>query len=349
MSNSNGIISAPVTIDDVKTVLGESSNDLATLCKSNNINMWAKYKPTIYPSDFPSDWYKAEDGNYGLNIAIENGKSNWRDLVAEYSKFNNGYTNLYARPTGGSKAPYRLGDFRGYFHNANPEIKNYLVQDVFIKENDTNQITVLYNPMSGDGKEISYFDFAAYKNKYFGYIITDTNKANLEYIVTAGSTKTFNVPLPGNALQVGNYLAFPMFCSYNYSNIHTLHTMTCYAIPNLVGGKRLSIISQSESVASNFKLIRATQKLDRLTVTLTMNDNANTVNNVAVYCVFKTDPSKGESMVIGEYMRTVGTMNAGEIKTVSFSNLKIEESYRIYVIANYTWVAKGIYPFISNK
>lgn len=348
MSNSNGIISAPVTIDDVKTVLGESSNDLATLCKSSNINMWAKYKPTIYPSDFPSDWYKAGDGNYGLNITVENGKSNWRDLVAEYSKINNGYTNLYARPTGGSTAPYRLGDFRGYFHNANPEVKNYLMQNVFIKENDTNQLMVSYNPISGDGKEISYFDFAAYRNKYFGYIITDTNKANLEYIVTAGSTKTFVVPLPSNALQVGNYLAFPMFCSYNYSSNHTLHAMTCYAIPNLAGGKHLSIISQSESVASNFKQITATKRVNIIIVTLTMKDNANTVKNVAVYCVYKTDPSKGEHMVTGEYMSTVGTMNAGEIKTVSFSNLKSEESYRIYVIANYTWIVKGLYPFISN-
>lgn len=38
MSLKDGIISAPVSIDDVKSVLGESSNDLATLCKSGNVN-----------------------------------------------------------------------------------------------------------------------------------------------------------------------------------------------------------------------------------------------------------------------------------------------------------------------
>ena len=45
MSVSNGKIIAPDRIEDVKTILGETSNDLATLCKSENINIWSKYKP----------------------------------------------------------------------------------------------------------------------------------------------------------------------------------------------------------------------------------------------------------------------------------------------------------------
>ena len=36
-NSETGIISAPVSIDDVKQALGESSNYLATLCKSNNV------------------------------------------------------------------------------------------------------------------------------------------------------------------------------------------------------------------------------------------------------------------------------------------------------------------------
>ena len=227
MSVSNGKIIAPVSIDDVKSVLGESSNDLATLCKSPKINIWAKYKPTVYPSPFPDDWYKAKDGNYGINITVENGKSNWKDLVGEYSKTNNGYGNLYNRPTGGANAPYRLGDFRGYFHDANPEVSDYLTTSVFIRESDTNQLLVNYNPVSVDGSQISYFEFDVFKDKYFGYIITDKSKTNLMYITTASTVSSFTVPLPKNALQVGDYLAFPMFCSYNYSSNHTLHAMTC--------------------------------------------------------------------------------------------------------------------------
>ena len=44
-NSETGIISAPVSIDDVKQALGESSNDLATLCKSVNLNPYSKYKP----------------------------------------------------------------------------------------------------------------------------------------------------------------------------------------------------------------------------------------------------------------------------------------------------------------
>ena len=58
-------------ISEIKTVLGESSGDLGTLCKSSNINIWAKYKPFRYNA-----WYFANaaaheaalaDANYGLN------------------------------------------------------------------------------------------------------------------------------------------------------------------------------------------------------------------------------------------------------------------------------------------
>ena len=51
-NSETGIISAPVSIDDVKRALGESSNDLATLCKSENINIWSKYKPISCKGEF---------------------------------------------------------------------------------------------------------------------------------------------------------------------------------------------------------------------------------------------------------------------------------------------------------
>ena len=348
MSLSNNKITAPVSVDDVAACLGMNrSSTLADLCTSSKINVWAKYKPTVFPSPFLDDWYKAKDGNFGLNITVDNAKSNWKDLVAEYSKVNNGYITLYNKPIGGASSPYRLGDFRGYFHNANPELRDYLGKNVFIRESDNNQILTEYNAISADGDQVSYFDLAAFKDKYFGYIITDKSKSTLQLITTASSVGTFTVPLPKNALQVGDYLAFPMFCSHNYSSDHTLHQMTCYAIPNLAGGKSLSIISQSQSAAANFAQITAEERLGRIIVMLKMKDNATTVKNVAVYCVYQTDPSKGQAMVSGEYYETIGTMNAGETKTATFRNLTSGKSYKIYVIANGTWVTKGLIPSSS--
>lgn len=148
-NSDSGIISAPVSIDDVKRVLGESSNDLATLCKSENINIWSKYKPISCKGDFkeypiredsdeivtssyskytcvvrcgmniPIDTYKNLRYNYGgEDFAIKACNNLHKDNV--YG--NNGYihdntsTSVSGKhfPKGGVNSPYRLSDFRNY-------------------------------------------------------------------------------------------------------------------------------------------------------------------------------------------------------------------------------------------
>lgn len=151
------IISAPVSIDDVKQALGESSNDLATLCKSENINIWSKYKPISCKGDFkeypiredseeivtssyskftcvvrcgmniPMDTYKNLRNNYGGEGFAINGCNNLhKDNVYGVSGIDkdastNSHT-VYASgkhfPKGGTNSPYRLGDFRNYNNKA---------------------------------------------------------------------------------------------------------------------------------------------------------------------------------------------------------------------------------------
>lgn len=148
--NSNtGIISAPVSIDDVKQALGESSNDLATLCKSENINMWSKYKPISCKGDFkeypiredsdekatssyskytcvvrcgmniPMDTYKNLRNNYGGEGFAINGCYNlYSDNVYGLNGSISGNTTTMVSgkhfPKGGANSPYRLSDFRNY-------------------------------------------------------------------------------------------------------------------------------------------------------------------------------------------------------------------------------------------
>lgn len=156
-NSENGIISAPVSIDDVKQALGESSNDLATLCKSENINIWSKYKPISCKGDFkeysiredseeivtssyskltcvvrcgmniPMDTYKNLRNNYGEEGFAINGCSDLHsDNVYGISGIDkDASTNshiVYASgkhfPKGGTNSPYRLGDFRNYNNKA---------------------------------------------------------------------------------------------------------------------------------------------------------------------------------------------------------------------------------------
>lgn len=148
-NSETGIISAPVSIDDVKRALGESSNDLATLCKSENINIWSKYKPINCKGEF-KEYPIREDSDEivtssyskytcvvrcGMNIPMDTYK-NLRNNYGGEGFAINGCYNLYADniygknggisadtttmvsgkhfPKGGANSPYRLSDFRNY-------------------------------------------------------------------------------------------------------------------------------------------------------------------------------------------------------------------------------------------
>lgn len=152
-NSETGIISAPVSIDDVKRALGESSNDLATLCKSENINIWSKYKPISCKGEFkeypiredseeivtssyskytcvvrcgmniPMDTYKNLRNNYGgEGFAIEACKNLYIDNVYGQTGGIHGDTSTMVSgkhfPKGGANSPYRLSDFRNYSSKA---------------------------------------------------------------------------------------------------------------------------------------------------------------------------------------------------------------------------------------
>ena len=156
-NSETGIISAPVSIDDVKRALGESSNDLATLCKSENINIWSRYKPISCKGDFkeypiredsdekatssynnyacvvrcgmniPIDTYKNLRYNYGgEGFAINACEFFYVDNV--YGAYGGIHDNTTTRvsgkhfPKGGANSPYRLSDFRNYNSKAESNI-----------------------------------------------------------------------------------------------------------------------------------------------------------------------------------------------------------------------------------
>lgn len=138
-NSETGIISAPVSIDDVKRALGESSNDLATLCKSENINMWSLYKPCNYndmwqmrPFEINGIPDSADPNKENIILSAQTKASiaygtlginfptldRW-DIAAgsfESASTNPAISYDYTRdkPRGGLLSPYRLGDFVNY-------------------------------------------------------------------------------------------------------------------------------------------------------------------------------------------------------------------------------------------
>lgn len=148
MSVSNGKIIAPVSIEDVKTILGESSNDLATLCKSAKINKWSRYKPVVCASIFDNKDGAGDDGSYGLSVL----PVDYSNIVSEYYKYND-YYKYNKSPTGGTSSPFRLGDFKGYTHTATGTVSCLVTVERIYNEGTINE-TIIYESIS-DGDSIA--------------------------------------------------------------------------------------------------------------------------------------------------------------------------------------------------
>lgn len=115
MGLSNGILSAPVKLSEVKTCLNATNTSLKELCNHSNINMWAKYKPVSHTSAGGITSNERFSNGYGINgVYYDVYSLSGREMMitdAKQGKF--GWT--YERPGNGI---CRLRDFEGYNHNA---------------------------------------------------------------------------------------------------------------------------------------------------------------------------------------------------------------------------------------
>lgn len=115
MSWNGKNIVPPVSMADVKSAIGSSSNNLDALCTDSSINMWSKYKPIYHSGVSPlTNAQFAEDtgGTSGFRIKYGIKRTNSygvTDLVQNGTIQNRPWT--YVKPTGGTSAPYRLSDF----------------------------------------------------------------------------------------------------------------------------------------------------------------------------------------------------------------------------------------------
>lgn len=119
MSNSNGVITAPVSVADVQKVLGVSDKHIGDLCKSAKINKWAKYKPISYKALKPITEAQRKTVNFGMSLPAP----------VEFRQNLNTIKNVcatgwvYDKPTGGINSPCRIDDFNNYYHGAKAPIQ----------------------------------------------------------------------------------------------------------------------------------------------------------------------------------------------------------------------------------
>lgn len=185
---NNGIITPPISIDDVKSVLGEPSNDLATLCKSANINKWSKNKPIKHNCLFKPTEAQKKEANYGIsNIPYYRllGKMA-QDVINGSMKNATNISTLdtriepwhYQQPMGGYASPYRLGDFDGYFANASAPIG--AITETEIESSLSGKVSVVFNKNTDTVSSLTFNDLASdkdFSNQYLGLCLSDGNKS----------------------------------------------------------------------------------------------------------------------------------------------------------------------------
>ena len=178
-----------ITTTLVAQAIGLASNNVGVLCagklpaeniSASRINKWSKYKPVILANPFPDRngaWWRGGDNLCGFTIPSPHGV----------------YT--YNPPTGGTTAPFRISDYRGYNHAAT--IPSFQVNFPVKIDTDTVMIRIPYSVVNVDSSTLSFYDIIkglipADLAMYFKVKISNTSKS-LNVVSSVSAVTDLNV------------------------------------------------------------------------------------------------------------------------------------------------------------
>ena len=346
MPISSGKIVAPVSIDDVRTALGVSSYDLGYLCKNTHgkTNMWAKYKPVIYPSEninlTNSNWWKSSNGNCGIDASGAQAGT-YKDIVSKMtSDGSNGYK--YSPPQGGSNAPFRLLDFEGYMPEAMAPIHSFTVpKQVDNLSGSTFDATVAYNTSSSTGENLSLSDIGGLVwqgvtytlgDMYFGVYMVQKGGTRSQRL-TADSPGRMQVQVPVGGLPVNTYNVYPFLSTVKLGIQDADKAAGYFTLPNTKVAE-IQVVSSTYNIIINASIgMIATA----LTVTVQVKNptsSSKTFTNNWLWVRFAKH-DLFDPQVAGETKLNLGTFTvaAGETYTVisKIFDIEADKSYKVWV------------------
>lgn len=324
MSVINEKITAPVSIDDVKSVLGYDSNDLASLCTYEGINMWAKYKPVDSDNaflDINTGW-KGKRNDCNINYPKS---TNIYDIKGYYSQADNGFSHRTA------SAPYRLGDFRGYNHNARSEYIG--ISTTSPSAEDAVSISAAYNLQSVDSDWISMKDLLDDGDitYHFGVLLYNNNGDKLQYMRTSDT----NI-VKFTKVHEGTYTVYPFMSSVDYtsSDFPQFQAGSYIPIPVL---QPITLVVKAKTDINASKVTLRQDGLGSATV-----ENVDRVSHVVSLQLRFSSSKENSSLQFGEsiLMRNI-KLAGGDSKTVLFKNkMESEETYALWLYVDYVLTTK---------
>lgn len=200
-SPGTNMITAPIGIHDVQRCFGSSRNDVGDLIANVNINKWAKYKPLKFAKIEQLNATNMISVNYGIiDIPTWTRMDYMATFLFSASRQSLSQTYwpecdrtrtptpaladeywAYQRPTGGASSPYRLTDFKDYYHLAEAPVGNMesstinispegVLQIMFPKGPVDNQYALLLEDLTYPGTMNQTI-----ANMYFGVLMRKTS------------------------------------------------------------------------------------------------------------------------------------------------------------------------------
>lgn len=339
MANNNGLITAPVTMQDVRTVLGNSSTDLGTLCKASQINIWAKYKPVVLAlvdtvSQFDktnnkwyswATWWKGQTGTCGLVPYVLRSAA---DVVNYCSGGLNGWS--YSHPYGGSASPYRLTDFASYYHRALAPISNFRMETY-----NTQDAAMVCGLTQSSDTQLTLADLNNFDNYYLAFYAKRRNQSDTK-VLTAQKTLGNN----GNAIDfqlaswnAGTWDIYP-FITDERGDDGTISAVR-HSCPQ-ANAMSLTIASQTITVWLTNVAVSGVR-----TVTATINIKNNTSSAVVLnnnyYKIRFSNKKWDDALVSGE---TSGSIENKTVAANTTTTINLSVNAEISTLQNgaYLWV-----------
>lgn len=324
----SGKVKAPISTGDVARALGVNSLDVGTLCSSPKINMWAKYKPVVYPSVKDNGNWAGIKGDYGITTPM---RSSIEEAKDSYNGSDNGY--IYTRPSGGESSPYRITDFEGYNHSVKCP-----VSDVSFMSNMENNKRLIFtclsamdNPLADYVQlfqikplDITYFGIALFKEDGTIYMF----KTSGTYLVdgNGGLNVIMEPPLIGSGdatitleWEIGAYKVIPFLSTVPYSDKIYQGSQFggyCYTIPHYFP-RTLNIVAADTTRGTT---LNGKWNTGSTAIIVTVKTSKLECQNVVVWLKLQSSSDYGGlNTSAGETSWVIGDMGLNETRTTSIT------------------------------
>lgn len=224
----NNIVSTPISLSELAQLLG-TSQDVGRICTSPNINMWSKFKPVHDTELFSNHDGKGSSGNYGI--------APYYGIMSNIKSKTNGGLNgwTYSKPLGGSLSPFRIGDFRGYCHDALPPFAKLSTNVANGKLSIDESLSIAgFMPEKTD-YNITLDMLSAFggSNAFYGILLYSgsTNKAYLDTESIAQKNGHFSIEIAATEFALSktgnseNWTLCPLIAVKNGTNSYTYYTI----------------------------------------------------------------------------------------------------------------------------